>query len=134
MKQLPLLVFFVMSYFISWSIWLPLYGSSLGLPALPVLPFHHGIGGLGPMLAAFLSTGFFNGSEGVKFLWQKTITIQPFSLLTIALLGPFVILLIAIIIQVSIYHGSINSTTLLQVKEFPQMNFFAFFVYTQITR
>lgn len=59
MKQL--ITYFSLAYFISWLIWLPLYGHVFGLSNLPVLPYHHAIGGLGPLTASLLTT----------FIYQK---------------------------------------------------------------
>lgn len=54
MKQL--ITFFGLAYLISWMIWLPLYGEALGLTNLPILPYNHGLGGIGPLISAFLTT------------------------------------------------------------------------------
>jgi uncharacterized protein len=57
MKQL--LPYFGLAYLISWIIWLPFYGGIFGLPNLSILPFHHEIGGLGPLVSSFLTTWIF---------------------------------------------------------------------------
>ncbi|HNI99763.1 MAG TPA: CPBP family intramembrane metalloprotease, partial [Leptospiraceae bacterium] len=62
MKQLS--VFFGLAFLISWIIWLPLWGVYFGMN-LPVLPYHHGLGGLGPIIASFLTTWIFPGKESV---------------------------------------------------------------------
>lgn len=69
MKQL--LTYFGLAYLISWTVWLPLYGHSFGLTNLPTLPYHHGLGGLGPLIASFLTTWIFQRKEGINLL-QKT--------------------------------------------------------------
>lgn len=54
----PLITYFLLAYGISWVIWLPLYSPQLGWVDLPVFPYQHGIGGFGPMLAAFIMAAF----------------------------------------------------------------------------
>ena len=71
MKQL--ITYFGLAYLISWTIWFPLYGHSFGLANLPTLPYHHGLGGLGPFIASFLTTWIYQKGEGVKLLIQKAI-------------------------------------------------------------
>jgi hypothetical protein len=41
----PLASFFVLAYGISWMLWAPLWLPALGVDRLPVLPFHHALGG-----------------------------------------------------------------------------------------
>ncbi|HOY97695.1 MAG TPA: hypothetical protein PK509_18270, partial [Catalimonadaceae bacterium] len=69
MRQL--ITFFSLSYFVSWTIWLPLYGHIIGLENLPTLPFHHALGGLGPFIASFITTWMYDKDMGVKQLTSK---------------------------------------------------------------
>jgi hypothetical protein len=55
-KTHSLVRFFALAYGISWAIWLPLYLPRFGIATLPVSPYHHALGALGPLLAAFLLT------------------------------------------------------------------------------
>jgi membrane protease YdiL (CAAX protease family) len=130
LKQL--LTFFGLAYIISWTIWLPLYGHTFGLTNLPILPYHHGIGGLGPLIASFLTTWIFEGREGVKLLIKKCLHIRPLLYLTIALLSPFVLALVATIINFFIDKSPINLLGLLSCREFPQFNLLTFFIYNLI--
>jgi len=69
MKQL--LTYFGLAYLISWTIWLPLYLHIFGINNLPVLPFQHAFGALGPFIASFLTTWIFLKKDGVKKLFAK---------------------------------------------------------------
>ncbi|MDX2191049.1 MAG: CPBP family intramembrane glutamate endopeptidase, partial [Bacteroidota bacterium] len=69
MKQL--IAYFGLAYLLSWTIWLPLYGHIFGLTNLPTLPYHHALGGLGPLFASFLTTWIYQRSQGVKLLLKK---------------------------------------------------------------
>ena len=130
MKQL--ITYFGLAYLISWTIWLPLYGHILGLTNLPTLPFHHGLGGLGPLIASFLTTRIYQRSEGVILLIKKCLQLKPLIYLTIALLSPFLLVLIATIINYFVSNSPINLSGLLTSKEFPQFNFLFFFIYNLI--
>ncbi len=130
LKQLA--VYFALAYFISWMIWLPLYGHILGLRHLPVLPFHHGLGGLGPLIASFLTTWIFEKKDGVKLLFQQCLQPRPLIYLVIALLSPFVLALLAAIGNYLINQTPINLSGLLTCKEFPQFNLLFFFAYNLV--
>ncbi|MDQ3844845.1 MAG: hypothetical protein M3342_12640 [Bacteroidota bacterium] len=56
--------FFSLAYFISRMIWLPLYLTHSGIARLPVWPFHHALGALGPLIAAFVMTFSERGIKG----------------------------------------------------------------------
>jgi uncharacterized protein len=130
MKQL--LTFFTLAFIISWIIWLPLYGNIFGLSNLPTLPFHHAIGGLGPLIASFLTTWIFLKKEGLKNLLAKCLQIKPLIYLAIALFSPFILALIAIVISYFVDKTPINLSGLLRTKEFPQFNLLTFFIYNVI--
>lgn len=91
----PLITFFTLAYLISWLIWLPLYSTRIGLPALPVLPYHHALGGLGPMIAAILTTRFYGKAGELGQLFRRCLKLRPVLYTLIALLAPFILVLIA---------------------------------------
>lgn len=130
MKQLT--TYFALAYGISWLIWLPLYGHIFGLEGLPILPFHHGIGGLGPLIASFLATWIYSGAEGVKGLLQKCSQATPLAYLLIALLSPFVLALFAGLMGYFIDQSPLNFAGLLASKEFPEFSFVAFALYNLV--
>lgn len=130
MKQL--LTYFGLAYLISWTIWLPLYGHIFGLNNLPTLPFHHALGGLGPLLASFLTTWIFLKKEGLKNLLAKCFQVKPLIYLTIALFSPFILAFFALLIIYFIDKSPIDLSQLLRTKEFPQFNLLTFFLYNLI--
>ncbi len=130
MKQL--ITFAAFAYLISWAIWLPLYGHIFGLANLPTLPFNHGIGGLGPLIACFITTWIFLKKEGLKNLIAKCFQTKPLVYLAIALLSPFILAVIAAVISYFINNTPINLTGLFKSKEFPQFNFLALIIYNII--
>lgn len=127
-----IVVFFVLTYIISWTIWLPLYGHIFGINNLPVLPYHHAFGGLGPLIASFLTTWIFLKKGGVKKLLVKCFQIKPLIYLAVALFSPFILAFIAMGISHFINEAPLNLSGLLTTKEFPQFNLPAFFIYNLV--
>lgn len=67
-----LLLFFLLAYLISWTIWLPLILPVYGINVLPILPkYHHYLGSFGPFLAAVLMQFFASGKQGVRNLFGR---------------------------------------------------------------
>ncbi|MEO8403292.1 MAG: type II CAAX endopeptidase family protein [Chitinophagaceae bacterium] len=130
MKQL--LTYFGLAYLISWIIWLPLYGHVFGLTNLPTLPFHHGLGGLGPLVASFLTTWIFLKTEGLKTLLKKCFRVKPIIYLAVALFSPFLLAIIASVINHFVNDKPIILTGLLTTKEFPNFNLLIFFIYNLV--
>ena len=124
-----LITFFSLAYVISWTIWLPLYGQVFGLTNLPQLPFHHGLGGLGPLLAALLTTSIYFKKVELHKLLSSCFQIKPFRYLAIALLAPFALLLIASVMSNLLSGSEINLDGILSSKEFPRFDLVTFFLY-----
>ncbi len=122
-------MFFALAYLISWIIWLPLYAHIFGQANWPRLPFQHAIGGLGPLLASFLTTGIFFKKEGLKILLRKCFKVKPFIYLIIALFSPFLLAIIASVISYFVNKTPISLTELFTTKEFPGLNLLIFFTY-----
>ena len=127
MKQLTL--YFSLAYFISWLIWLPLYGHVFGITNLPAFPFNHALGGLGPMIAAFITTFIFEQKQGLLRLVRRLISPRPLLYILIALFSPFVLLMVAVIASAVFYHTAFDFSGLLRVREFPAFNLLTFFGY-----
>jgi membrane protease YdiL (CAAX protease family) len=130
MKQL--ITYFTIAYVISWVIWLPLYGSAFGLTSFSTLPYHHGIGAFGPLIAAFATTWLFNKKDGVKKLIESCIQVRPLIYLATALLAPFLLAILAIVINYFVNKSPINFVELITCKEFPEFNIVIFFIYNLI--
>lgn len=127
MRQL--IIYFGLAYLISWTIWLPLYGSALGLPPLPTLPYHHALGGFGPLIASLLTTWVFNGKEEVMRLAKRCLQIRPILYFSIALFSPFLLAFAATFISHFVSKSPASFTGLYTSKEFPQFNLLTFSLY-----
>lgn len=129
MKLKQLATFLILAYIVSWVCWLPLYGPAFGLKNLPSLPFQHGIGGLGPILAAFLTTYIFEHKKGVYQLLRRCIQFTPLVYLAIALFSPFILLIASAYLNVWVSGNPFELYDVLRTKEFPEFNILTFFVY-----
>jgi len=130
LKQL--FTFFILSYVISWTIWFPLYAPSFGQECLPTFLLNHGLGGLGPLLASFLTTFIYRKRKGVKELLKKCIQIRPLAYLSIALLGPFLLVFVAATANYLVNDADLNISGLWITKEFPSFSFLSFFFYNLV--
>jgi membrane protease YdiL (CAAX protease family) len=128
----PLITFFGLAYLISWIIWLPLYSHIFGINGLWVLPLHHALGGLGPMIASLLTSLIFYKTEGLKQLFKKIIQVKPLLYFLIALFSPFALVTLASVINSFITGASLHITGLFSTKEFQDLGFAAFFIYNLI--
>ncbi len=124
-----LVVYFVLANLISWIIWFPLYGHLIGLENLPKLPYHHGIGGLGPLLSSLITTWIFLKVDGIKNLIKRCLQLKPFLYFLIALMSPFVIAISAILFQAYTNSTPIDLEGLTRSKEFPEMDLLFTFLY-----
>src|SRR5690349_6187701 len=88
-----LLLFFALAYAISWSIWAPLYLPAWNIEGLPVLPYHHALGGLGPLIAGFIVTRRYQGRADVDLLFRAMLRWRPLPILMVVILTPFVLVL-----------------------------------------
>ncbi len=70
-RRYPLLFFFLLSYIISWSIWLPLLLAKQGIISSQPPQYLHLFGSLGPALAALIVTRICSGSIGLRDLWRR---------------------------------------------------------------
>lgn len=130
MKQL--ITFFGLSYFISWFIWLPFYGHLIGLNNLPILPYQHALGGLGPLTASIIITWMYSGTDRLKQLLKQCFQVRPLVYLAIALLSPFLLAVLAAYGNNFTYNTPINLSALFCSKEFPQYNILTFFIYNLV--
>lgn len=129
LKQL--ITYFILAYLISWTIWFPMYAHIYGL-SLPIFPFNHAIGGLGPLIASFLTTSIFCKKGELKKLLTKCFQIKPLVYLWIALFSPFILAIIVSFASLVFYKNVINLSGFLEVKEFPRFSFLTFFIYNLI--
>jgi membrane protease YdiL (CAAX protease family) len=120
--------FFALAYLLSWAIWLPLYSPYFGITSLPVLPLHHALGALGPMLAAFILIYKEEKKKGVSRLIHSMFQITKPAFLIIALTAPFLLLLIAALINY-LLTDTFTLVGMWRTREFPSFSFPVYFLY-----
>jgi membrane protease YdiL (CAAX protease family) len=125
-----ILYFTALAYLISWIIWLPLYGSHLGIHGLTVVPYHHALGALGPFLVAFIMTYVLNGISGVRELGNRLIQWKlPIKWHLIAWLSPFLLSSVALLIAYLSKGEPVSIAGMGVSKEFPEFGIVAFLLY-----
>jgi membrane protease YdiL (CAAX protease family) len=94
MKIKVLSVFFLLAYAISWLLWSPLWLPFFGLTTKAFLPYQHGFGGLGPMVAAFATTAIFGQKGESRALWRSLFAWRPLIWTLVAVFSPFIFALL----------------------------------------
>jgi uncharacterized protein len=129
MKIKSLSIFFLLAYTISWLLWSPLWLPFFGIKSEPFLPYQHGFGGLGPMLAAFITTALLNGKSGLQLLWKRLFQWKPLTWTAIAVLLPFTFALIGGLIA-RFSDGAFPDFSKMGISdEFPELNIIGFLLY-----
>ena len=129
-----LLLFFGLAYGISWMIWLPLYLPAFGITTLPVLPYHHALGAIGPLLAGMICTIKESKTSAYRNLLSSMFKIRGRMLCIItATFCPFIILIISIFLSSMINYTPITLKGVGISKEVPQFGVLGFFLYNLIS-
>jgi membrane protease YdiL (CAAX protease family) len=132
MKKLG--TYFLLAYLFSWIIWLPLWLPYFGITGLPVFPYHHYFGSVGPMFSALMVSYFYRGPNGVKDLvkgilkWKVNIVWYAASIG-----GLFFIYAAAGEISELIGGQKFYLYEFGRSEEFPQFSMPAFFLFNLIT-
>lgn len=127
----PLAAFFAFAYGISWIIWAPLWLPAFGVNGLPVLPYHHAFGALGPIAAAFLVSALESGSAGPADLLRRMgLWRGRIQWVAIALLAPLVLLAIAFAVDSALRGGvGMLPEGFASSREFPRFSALGFLAY-----
>ena len=108
----PLLCYFALAYSISWLIWAPLWLPALGVHGLPVLPFHHALGALGPIAAAFIVSAVEAGRAGpCDLLRRMGLWRGQLAWVLTALLGPYALHLLGMLAAAGFVGALITDRT-----------------------
>lgn len=128
-KKHPLVIFFVLTYTISWLIWLPQLASVQGFLGRPVSPYLHLVGELGPLLAAMIVTALTSGRAGIQELAGRMFRWRVNSVWhLIAWFGPVALFAIAAII-VQVVSGTWPVLSRFgQTEEYPQLPLLVYWV------
>lgn len=130
-RSYPFASYFTLTFIITWTIWAPLVANAHGV-RFPLLPYHHYLGALGPIIAAFIVTGIGGWRSGLSdlgarlFRWRVGLRWYG-----VALLGPFSIFLLASAILAVFGQTWPDLSAFGVSKEFPQLGFIpTFLLYT----
>ena len=130
----PLFWYFALAYGISWLIWAPLWLPALGVHGLPVLPFHHALGAVGPIAAAFIVSAVESGRAGpLDLLRRMGLWRGRMVWVLIALLGPYALLALGLLAATVFEGRGPVMANLGRSLEFPQFSALAFLAYNVVT-
>jgi uncharacterized protein len=127
---LPIACFTALAYGLSWLLWFPLYAPQLGIKGLPILPYHHALGAIGPFAAAFITAYIFQKKNSVQelsnrlFRWKVSIKWH-----LIAWLSPFILLALALLIHSFSQAKAVEISEIGVSREFPEFGLIAFVMY-----
>ena len=130
----PLAIFFALAYVISWLLWAPLWLPAFGVDGLPTLPFHHALGALGPIAAAFLVSAAETGVAGPADrmrrmgLWRGRLV-----WVGVALLAPLAVLMLAVVGASLVSGERVSLIGLGRSREFPQLSAVSFLAYNVVS-
>ena len=133
-RRYPLASFFALAYLISWVIWAPLWLPALGVDTLPVVPFHHALGALGPIAAAFIVSAAESGRAGPAdllrrmFLWRGQLR-----WVAVALLAPLALAALAVGGAAMFGDERVSLARLGHSVEFPQFSALGFLAYNIVS-
>lgn len=127
-----LITYFGLAYLISWVIWFPMYAEVIGMGEQPFFPYLHAIGGLGPLIASFITTFIYSGKEALKQLLRQCIQPKPLIYLVIALVSPFLLAVLAMGYDHFLSNAPFDLEVLTKSSEFPEFGFISFFAYNLV--
>ncbi len=121
-KRHTLFVYFVLTYAISWAIWLPIVLGAQKLVSWQPPSALYYLGAFGPMLAALIVTGAGEGRPGLANLWSQIVKWRvPFRYYALAVLVPFALFALALVINWMTTGAWGNLTLLGQVDYLPYL-------------
>lgn len=131
---MPLASFFALAYAISWLIWAPLWLPAFGVHGLPVLPFHHALGALGPIAAAFMVSAMETGWAGPRDLLRRMgLWRGRLVWVAVALLAPFALLAFAVVGTSVVGGEPLSLAGFASSREFPQFSALTFLAYNIVS-
>jgi membrane protease YdiL (CAAX protease family) len=95
-KRNSLILYFFITYLITWTIWVPIVAGAQGWMIWNVPFALYYLGSFGPMLAAIIITALTEGSRGLRHLFSGLFKWRVgFGYFAFSVFGPFVLLVIA---------------------------------------
>lgn len=118
----PILVFVALAYGVSWAIWLPLVASSLGWIDGHPSQYLHLLGGIGPLVGAFVVARAYGGRRAARELARRVrLWRLPARWHLVAWLGPVALYGIAALIVGTVWGAWPDVSRFGRTEEFPHI-------------
>lgn len=130
----PLVVFYALACAVSWLVWAPLWLPPLGYDVLPVLPYHHALGAVGPIAAAFLVSAAQTNGHGPRDLLARMAAWRgrlPWILVGLA--GPLLLPLLAVGLAAAFTNEPVSLSGFGRSSEFPRFGLLGFLIYNVVS-
>lgn len=133
-RRYTLAAYWMLACGISWLLWSPLWLPAFGVDGLPVVPFHHALGAVGPIAAAFLVSAAESGKAGPRDLWRRMgLWRGRLSWVWVALLGPTALVVLALVGR-TVWSGEpFSFAGIGRSAEHPQFSLIGFAAYNLLT-
>jgi membrane protease YdiL (CAAX protease family) len=117
-----LILYYILTYTITWAIWFPYYA---GISSNPVF---HLLGAYGPVTAAFIIAYMENGLSGCKSFLQSIFRFpKNIFYFIVALLAPFILFAVAVLMNHTINNAAISFEGLGKWKEISSLSSVGYF-------
>ena len=134
LRRHPLAAFFALSYALSWFLWSPLWLPTFGFDRLPILPYHHALGALGPITAALLISAKEGNGRGPRDLLSRMVAWRGrLAWVGVGLLAPFALLLVAALAALVVTGAPVPLGEIGRSREFPEFSALGFLLYNVIS-
>lgn len=118
-----LITFLVLSYFLSWFVWMPLCFKAWGYQNVSIMPFQFGLGYFGPLVAALVTNTLHKDNRQTVKLIKSIYKPKAPLFWIVAFIAPFVIYLGATAINHYINHTPISLTNIGRSRESVEYTF-----------
>ena len=128
-KRHPLVTYFALAYFFTWSVFVTLALVKHGVIRLDVPSFIYYFGSHGPLLSAITTTALIGGSEGLKDLFERMFRWRVRPLWWLVALSPFLLYVVTAIILYFIQGEWTHIGLLGEVEFMPSLGIGALFLW-----
>lgn len=100
MRNKKIIIYIIVSYGVTWLLWLPLLINHMWKEHIPLLPAQFYLASFGPLIGAVITSLLFGGTKELKAWYRRTYSLRfPIKWLGIAILMPILYGMISIVVH-----------------------------------